>query len=532
MSYYQSSGAERLLNQNSNVLSITDLKSAIKYVNPEFEAISGYQKEELLDKYHKVIRHDEMPKHAFEDLWHHLKQEKSWMGVVKNRCKNGDYYWVDAYVSPIVKNGQVVEYQSVRRCPDDVIKKRADALYQNLKDSPEKAKRQLKTPKFTITQKMMAWITLSFAVFMSARLLESGVMQIALEITAYVVCLMGVAALLRPLMKAIQATRAISSSPLAMYVYTGRTDEAGQISLAMSRLKGETSAILGRINDFSKRVWERQSQVCQSAEVKQEALGDLSTDFVSIKQATEEMAGVIEEVAASTQQSVRDSQQASDNMLTSLQGMKQTREAMEKVSAQVEAAREGLSRLKEDSDAITSVVEVIRDVAEQTNLLALNAAIEAARAGDQGRGFAVVADEVRGLASRTYLSTEDIVQAIERVQKGSMKALQQMEEASKVARQSQTQTAEAEKAAGLAKDSMHLIHQQSQNTAVAMEQQSACANDINQRISNASIVVAELTRHGEQDVVACAEVHEIVDQMERLASQFWDQTLSSREQQG
>ena len=113
-----------------------------------------------------------------------------------------------------------------------------------------------------------------------------------------------------------------------------------------------------------------------------------------------------------------------------------------------------------------------------------------------------------------------------------MKALQQMEEASNVAQQSQTQTTEAEKAAGLAKDSMQLIHQQSQNTAVAMEQQSACANDINQRISNASIVVAELTRHGEQDVVACAEVHEIVDQMERLASQFWDQALSSREQKG
>ena len=100
-----SSQNEQLLASDANILSTTDLKSHIQYVNPDFEQISGYKMEELVGDKHNIIRHPDMPSAAFTDMWQHLLEQKSWMGVVKNRCKNGDHYWVDAYASPVVKDG-------------------------------------------------------------------------------------------------------------------------------------------------------------------------------------------------------------------------------------------------------------------------------------------------------------------------------------------------------------------------------------------------------------------------------------------
>ncbi|MCU7890481.1 MAG: PAS domain-containing protein [Candidatus Thiodiazotropha sp. (ex Ustalcina ferruginea)] len=117
---------------DANILSTTDLKGAITYVNPDFLKISGFTKEELIGKNHNVVRHPDMPPAAFENLWGDIKADKPWMGIVKNRCKNGDHYWVDAYVMPIQKNGTTIEYQSVRYKPDPDYVKRAEPLYNRL----------------------------------------------------------------------------------------------------------------------------------------------------------------------------------------------------------------------------------------------------------------------------------------------------------------------------------------------------------------------------------------------------------------
>ena len=98
----------------ANILSTTDLKGALSCVNPDFIAISGFSEVELLGHNHSIVRHPDMPAQAFADLWRTLKAGRSWMGLVKSRCKNGDHYWVSAYVTPVQRNGQVVEYQSVR----------------------------------------------------------------------------------------------------------------------------------------------------------------------------------------------------------------------------------------------------------------------------------------------------------------------------------------------------------------------------------------------------------------------------------
>jgi methyl-accepting chemotaxis protein len=120
------------MKEGTILVSTTDLKGVTTEVNEEFELISGFSKKELIGKNHNVVRHPDMPAVAFEDLWVTVKQGRPWQGVVKNRCKNGDYYWVEANVLPITRNGQVTGYMSVRYAPSRQQVNDAEALYRQL----------------------------------------------------------------------------------------------------------------------------------------------------------------------------------------------------------------------------------------------------------------------------------------------------------------------------------------------------------------------------------------------------------------
>lgn len=114
------------------IVTKTNLKGVITYVNRDFVEISGFSESELIGNNHNMVRHPDMPTAAFEDLWSTLKQGNPWVGIIKNRCKNGDYYWVEAHVTPIYKNGHVVEYMSVRKKPEQNKVNQAQTLYQEI----------------------------------------------------------------------------------------------------------------------------------------------------------------------------------------------------------------------------------------------------------------------------------------------------------------------------------------------------------------------------------------------------------------
>ena len=117
------------------LVSKTDTKGIITYANDAFVAISGYSREELIGKSHNIVRHPDMPSSAFQWLWDTLKEERPWRGMVKNRCKNGDHYWVRATVAPIVVGGQITGYVSVRKAPTRSQIAEAEALYRELNQS-------------------------------------------------------------------------------------------------------------------------------------------------------------------------------------------------------------------------------------------------------------------------------------------------------------------------------------------------------------------------------------------------------------
>ena len=122
---------EVLMKKDDILVTRTDLKGRITYANEAFVTISGYSREELIGTNHNIVRHPDMPPAAFEDLWITLKQNKPWTALVKNRTKSGDYYWVEANVTPVLQNGVVHEYLSARYAPSREQIEHAEQFYKN-----------------------------------------------------------------------------------------------------------------------------------------------------------------------------------------------------------------------------------------------------------------------------------------------------------------------------------------------------------------------------------------------------------------
>jgi methyl-accepting chemotaxis protein len=122
------------LTDTSSIVSKTDLKGRITYINRDFIDISGFTEAELIGQNHNIVRHPDMPPEAYVDLWSTVKSGKPWNGMVKNRCKNGDHYWVEANVAPIRQGGAVIGYMSVRSKPSRQQVDEADRLYRQWRE--------------------------------------------------------------------------------------------------------------------------------------------------------------------------------------------------------------------------------------------------------------------------------------------------------------------------------------------------------------------------------------------------------------
>ena len=125
---------EYTLKDNDSIVSMTDLRGMISFINEDFLRVSGFTKAELIGAPHNIVRHPDMPAEAFADLWQSLKEGRPWTGLVKNRCKNGDFYWVLANATPFYENGQLVGYMSVRSKPSREQVNAAEAAYRLFKE--------------------------------------------------------------------------------------------------------------------------------------------------------------------------------------------------------------------------------------------------------------------------------------------------------------------------------------------------------------------------------------------------------------
>ena len=505
--------------QDANILSTTDLGSSITYANQDFIDVSGYSREELLGAPHNLLRHPDMPSAAFAHMWQTLKSGRSWMGMVKNRCKNGDHYWVSAYASPVTRDGVAVEYQSVRTRPDARRVMAAERVYARLRTGTRRMRPVLKMPlKLSLVTGATCALTWGAGVGLASYPWAVQVLGLA---AVGAVGILGVNLLLRPLRQLSERARRIADNPVSQAIYTGRADELGQIEFAMQMLEGQVGAVVGRIGDASQRLSGHAAALVEQLDSSHSSTLGQQSQTDQVATAIHEMAASVAQVANHAQQASKAADQAGSETREGHQRVDESRDAVLRLSQELARATTVIHQLESHSGDISGVLEVIRAIAEQTNLLALNAAIEAARAGEQGRGFAVVADEVRGLAQRTQQSTNEIQRMISTLQGGARDAVMAMEQSSQHVEASVDHAQRAASALDGISQRVNQITAMSVQIATAVEEQSAVSEDINRNIVGIRNAGEATVTAGQQSQLSSGDVAALAEDLRRLAEEFW-----------
>ncbi len=509
------------LPQNANILSTTNTQSHITYVNPDFIEISGFEEHELIKQPHNIVRHPDMPPAAFEHMWATLKSGQSWMGLVKNRCKNGDHYWVSAYVTPIQKDGAVVEYQSVRTKPEQSRVDAAEALYEKLRQS-----KKVKVSRDRVGFQGKIFLVIQAALLMAFSVLvpftSTGILNAALLFTvSSLLCCAGVFIMLTPLRKLAGEALDIADNPLSQLLYTGRTDEIGQIDFALRMRQSETGAVIGRIGDASRLLKKLAEDLLTEIDGSNKLTGQQQMETEQIATAVNQMVASIQEVASNAQNAATAAEHADQETTKGQQLVTGASKAITILENDITQATAVINQLETHSIDISKVLDVIRGIADQTNLLALNAAIEAARAGEQGRGFAVVADEVRGLAARTQQSTSDIQDMITVLQDAAKSAVAVMERSNTQTRATVEQAQQAADALTGIGQRVNEITDMNMQIAGAVEEQSMVSEEINRSIVRISDTSEKNVDTGQTNRARAHDVSQLTGSLHELAAQFW-----------
>ncbi|HEY0297262.1 MAG TPA: methyl-accepting chemotaxis protein [Bordetella sp.] len=404
---------------HATLMSTTDTRSHIAYANAAFIQVSGFSPQEINGQPHNMVRHPDMPKEAFADMWNTLKGGEPWTALVKNRRRNGDHYWVRANAVPVVRRGQTTGYMSVRTKPSRAEIDGAEALYKTFREGRQGSKRFHKG--LVVRTGLLRWRSVFQTLSVRGRLRTAMLPLIPLfilggwqaglagpNLAAFGggVAVLTLLALFwlqrqisRPLEFVLEQALQVASGASTSVEHMNRVDEIGMTLRAIGQL-----GLMFRwlIDDVSEQVVNVQTA---SNEIAQ-GNNDLSSRTEAAATSVQQTAASMTQMTATVKSNAETAQQA--NMLSGT-----AREAATKGGTAVTEVIKTMDDITDSSRKITNIISVIEGIAFQTNILALNAAVEAARAGEQGKGFAVVAGEVRTLAQRSAQAAKEIKQLIE-----------------------------------------------------------------------------------------------------------------------
>ncbi|MCE8025790.1 methyl-accepting chemotaxis protein [Billgrantia aerodenitrificans] len=403
------------IRDDQNLISRTDSKGRITYASSTFCEVSGYSREELIGSPHNLIRHPDMPEAAFENLWKTIEAGEVWSGLVKNRRKNGDFYWVHAHVVPIVENGQLQGYTSVRVKPAHGASAKAEAIYARLREGRMRGVR-LDRGRLVSTRSLERMADLlpsgHGGVLLVMSLVASGVIaasdligwpgRLAGAVAILTVAFMGkrrfdaaVGRVRHFAMQVAAGNLAAASPPL-------RRDGMGEVIAALGIMQRSLVNIAGNIHS--------------TLDVVERETLELERDNRSLAERAQQQSSSLQQTAASMEELTATVRQNAANTDQAEAEVGRMHEVVGRSEDEVQQLVESMRHITVSADKMTEAIEAIESLAFQTNLLALNASVEAARAGSHGRGFAVVAQEVRRLAESSTVSADRVRELIDRTQ--------------------------------------------------------------------------------------------------------------------